>query len=274
MDTQFAFQNIPLPERQVKPRTNGLTMMIDWGLPLGLQEDLMTSQGLYIDEAKVAATIAGVLPKDQLRRKIELYQKADCLTFPGGLFAELALAQGNYEVFLEEAGSLGFEAIEVSDNLLEISPAEKAKAIRTASGGFGFKVMGEVGRKEGHMSREELIADVENCLEAGASGVLLEAQEIFHGQIRKDDIEALISRVPLKNILFELPVTAIPDVTKSYKYKVLYWLVRTFGTEVNLANVEWDEIYFTEITRRGGAGETSNPQGAYRRAGMGGDQVV
>ena len=274
MDSQFAFQDIPLPGRQVKPRTNGLTMMIDWGIPLGLQEDLLSSQGLYIDEAKVAATIAGVLPRDRLRLKIGLYQGANCLTFPGGLFAELALAQGKYELFLEEARSLGFGAIEVSDNLLEISSAKKAEAIRTASRRFGFKVMGEIGRKEGHMSREELIADVENCLEAGASGALLEAQEIFHAQIRKDDIEALISRVPIKKILFELPVTAIPGITKSFKYQVLYWLVRTFGTEVNLANVEWDEVYFTEITRRGGAGETSHPEGAYRRAGISREQAL
>jgi phosphosulfolactate synthase len=45
-------------------------------------------------------------------------------------------------------------------------------------------------------------------------------------------------------------------------------MVSQFGTEVNLANVEWDEVYFTEITRRGASGETSHPQGAYRLAGM------
>jgi phosphosulfolactate synthase len=44
--------------------------------------------------------------------------------------------------------------------------------------------------------------------------------------------------------------------------------VKRFGTEVNLANVEWDEIYITEIVRRGMAGDTSHPQGAYRLAGI------
>ncbi len=205
-----------------------------------------------------------------MKKKISLYQNAGCLTFPGGIFAELALAQGNYEKFLEEARALNFGAIEVSDNILEISPGDKARAIKTAARDFGLKVMGEVGKKEGVMTRDELIADVENCLEAGAAGVLSEAHELFHGDIRKDDIEALIARVPMEKIMFELPVTALPDVTKSYKYRILFWLVKTFGTEVNLANVEWDEVYFTEITRLGASGESSHPDGAYARAGMGG----
>ena len=68
--------------------------------------------------------------------------------------------------------------------------------------------------------------------------------------------------------MFELPVVVLPDVTRDYKHRVCAWLVKQFGTEVNLANVEWDEVYITEIIRRGMAGDTSHPQGAYRLAGM------
>jgi phosphosulfolactate synthase len=60
----------------------------------------------------------------------------------------------------------------------------------------------------------------------------------------------------------------LPDVTRDYKHRICAWLVKQFGTEVNLANVEWDEIYITEIVRRGMAGDTSHPQGAYRLAGI------
>ena len=60
----------------------------------------------------------------------------------------------------------------------------------------------------------------------------------------------------------------LPDITKEYKTKVLFWMVKQFGTEVNLANVEWDEVYFAEISRRGMSGTTSHPGGAYRLAGM------
>ena len=56
----FAFTSIPVPERQAKPRTRGLSMMIDWGMGLGRQADTLDSAGLYIDNAK----IAGPIPRD------------------------------------------------------------------------------------------------------------------------------------------------------------------------------------------------------------------
>jgi phosphosulfolactate synthase len=221
-----------------------------------------------VDEAKIAAGIPRIMPADTLRQKIDIYSREGIFTFPGGLFTELALAQGNFEVFLDQAAAAGFKGIEVSDNLLRIDPKEKKAVIAKAVDDYGMQVMGEVGRKEGGMSAEALIADVENCLEAGASLVLLEAHELFHGEIRTDAIEALVQRVSLERIMFELPVAVLPDVTKAYKTKVLFWLVKTFGTDVNLANVEWDEIYFTEISRRGLSGSASHPQGAYRLAGI------
>ena len=265
---EYAFQQIPIPQREDKPRTSGLTMMIDWGLPLGHQTDCLDSQGIYIDEAKIAGGIPRVMPAVLLKKKIAAYAAYDVPCFPGGLFTELAIAQGNYEQFLDEAKKIGFGAIEVSDNLLQLSPAEKKKNIRLAVEKFDFKVMGEVGRKEGVLSGDELIADVENCIEAGATLVLLEAHELFHGEIRQDVIESLVKRVPCEKLMFELPVVVLPDVTRDYKHRICAWLVKQFGTEVNLANVEWDEIYITEIVRRGMAGDTSHPQGAYRLAGI------
>ena len=267
-ETTYGFETIPIPKRQEKPRTFGLTMMIDWGLPIGLQKDCLESQGIFIDEAKIAGGISRVMPKKTLEKKMAVYAENQIPCFPGGLFTELAIAQGNYEKFLDEANKMGFSAIEVSDNLMQISSSEKRKLIRKAVEEFGLNVMGEVGRKEGILSKDQLIADVENCLEAGAQLVLLEAHELFHGDIRTDVIKALTRRVPLAKLMFELPVMVLPDVTKDYKSRVCSWLVAQFGTEVNLANVEWDEIYFTEIIRRGMAGDTSHPKGAYRLAGI------
>jgi phosphosulfolactate synthase len=267
-DANFSFSQIPIPKRQSKPRSKGLTMMIDWGLPLGLQQDCLETHGLYVDEAKIAAGIPRVMPAELLKKKIGLYGNQQIPCFPGGLFAELAIAQGNYDQFLEEALKVGFGAIEVSDNLLTLNAGDKRRYIRRAVEDFGLTVMGEVGRKEGSLSGEELIADVENCLEAGATLVLLEAHELFHGDIRQDVIDGLTRRVPANKLMFELPVVVLPDVTRDYKHRVCSWLVQHFGTEVNLANVEWDEIYFTEIARRGMGGDTSHPDGAYRLAGI------
>ncbi|MFC1579651.1 phosphosulfolactate synthase [Thermodesulfobacteriota bacterium] len=265
---EFAFSSIPIPRRDEKPREKGLTMMIDWGLPLQHQKDCLEGQGLYVDEAKIAGSIHRVMPLEYLKKKIQAYQKEGIFTFPGGLFTELAIAQGNYEVFLEEIRTTGFSGIEVSDNLIQIDPKKKKEVISKAVNEYGLTVMGEVGRKEGSMSGDELIADIENCLEAGSAMVLIEAHELFHGDIRQDVMESIAKRVPMERIMFELPVTVLPDVTKTFKTKVLFWMISQFGTNVNLANVEWDEIYFTEICRIGASGESTHPEGAFRLAGV------
>ncbi|MBI5443707.1 MAG: phosphosulfolactate synthase, partial [Deltaproteobacteria bacterium] len=95
--TEFAFCNISVQDRQRKPRTCGLTMMIDWGLPHSLQIDCLESQGIYVDEAKIAASISKTLPLNYLKKKIDAYKKDEIFTFPGGLLTEVAIAKGRFE---------------------------------------------------------------------------------------------------------------------------------------------------------------------------------
>ncbi|MDP6830259.1 MAG: phosphosulfolactate synthase [Rhodospirillales bacterium] len=269
MKSETAFSMIPLPQRQAKPRDRGITMMIDWGLPIGLQTEVVETAGHYIDMAKIAGPIAGLMPKQVVEEKLSIFRAAEISTSQGGLFAELAFKQGNIEHFFGEVRSLGFSAVEISDNLLDWSLQEKQKTIRCAVEDFGLKVLGEVGKKEGAMNDNEVLADLDACFEAGASVVFLEAYELFAGdEIRDELIGKIAKQYPGERIIYELPVVILPGITREFKHKVAAWLVREFGTEVNLANVEWDELWLLEAVRRGAAGETSHPQGAYQLAGF------
>ncbi|MBV6303336.1 phosphosulfolactate synthase [Candidimonas humi] len=262
------FQGFPIPERQNKPRTRGLSMMIDWGMGIHRQSDTVASAGEYIDFAKIAAGIARFMPSDLLSEKLANYAKHGISTSPGGLFAELALKMGRYEQFVEDVIATGFTGIEVSDNLLKLSSREKSDAIGLAKK-KGLKVFGEVGRKEGALDDDTLIHDVEVCLDAGSDWVFLEASELFAGnEVRGALIAELGRRFPVDKLIYELPVVVIPGITRDYKHKICAWLVKELGTEVNLANIEWDEMYITELVRRGFAGDTSHPRGAYRLAGF------
>lgn len=264
----FAFDSIPVPERQAKPRTRGLNMMIDWGMGLERQSDTLESAGPYIDNAKIAASIPRVMPREVLERKLALYRSHGIAPMIGGLFTELAYMQGNAARLFDEARAVGFGALEVSDNLISYPPGEKARLIR-ACGDAGLKAYGEVGRKEGALDDEAFIADIAECLDAGAAGVYLEAYELFaQGQTRSALIERIGHRFAPELIIYELPVVILPGVHREFKHRITSWLVRTLGTEVNLANIEWDELYITEIVRRGMAGDASHPQGAYRLAGF------
>jgi phosphosulfolactate synthase len=251
MPIETAFPEVPLPDRQAKPRETGKTMMIDWGLPLSQQISLAESAGAYIDMAKIAGTIAGLMPKDVLKQKLANYQSADISTSQGGLFTEYAYLQGKLEPFFKEVSELGFSAVEVSDNLLNWSLEEKRQTIRLAIDDFGLKVLGEVGRKEGFMSDDEVIEDLEICLEAGVSAVFVEAYELFAGEeIRSALIARIAKMFPPEKIIYELPVVVLPGISREFKHKTCSWMVEEFGGDVNLANVEWDEIWMTEMLRR------------------------
>lgn len=259
-----------LPARQSKPRNRGLTMMIDWGLPPLHQADVVKTAGPLVDMAKIAGSIAGLMDEVVLLDKLRIYREAAISTSQGGLFVELAVMQGRVQTLFENLARLGFDAVEVSDNLLDWSLEEKKQVIASAREDFGFRVLGEVGKKEGNLTDSQVMADLDACFEAGASLVFLEAYEFFSGaRIRADLIQSIAQRFGLENVIFELPVVILPGVNREFKHRVTAWLVKELGTEVNLANLEWDEIWIAEMIRRGAGGETSHPGGAYRLAGFG-----
>ncbi len=263
-----AFDNFPVPERQAKPRTAGLSMMIDWGMGLGRQVDAVASAGHMIDFAKIAAGIPRFMPESVLKEKLENYRDNRISTSPGGLFAEAALAMGSYDLFLREVVRVGFSGVEVSDNLLDIAPRDKSIAIKQAKE-LGLTVFGEVGKKDAVSDDSAFLSDVENCLTAGSDYVFLEAAELFiGGEIRRSLITRLATEFDSDRLIYELPVELLPEVTRTYKHHVCADMVRELGTEVNLANIEWDELYQTELCRRGFAGDTSHPDGVYARSGI------
>lgn len=267
---RLAFSEIPVPQRQEKPRSRGITMMIDWGIPIGQQADIIASAGHLIDKAKVAGGIPRFMPFDLLKLKLNAYRDAGISTANGGLFTELALKQNTYDIMLTEMCELGFASVEVSENLVALSVSQKIEAVRHAHKNYGLQVLGEVGRKEGSMSDDEIIEDVEIYLNAGTSAVYLEAYEMFDGpNPREGLIRRLSENFPPEMLIYELPVVILPGTTRDIKHQIAARMVSILGTEVNLANVEHDELYLLECIRRGMAGDTSHPEGAYRLAGIG-----
>lgn len=266
-----AFEHIAVPTRQDKPRSIGITMMIDWGIPLGQQKDILQAQGHLVDSAKIAAGIPRFMPTELLKQKLAAYRTADISTANGGLFTELTLKQGTYDSMLAELAEVGFDAVEISENLMPLSTVAKTEAVRHARENYGLKVLGEVGRKEGEMTDDEIIEDVETYLNAGTDSVYLEAAEIFEGDQARDAlIRRLMENFPIDALVFELPVNIIPGITDAIKHKMASKMVAELGTEVNLANVEYYEVYLLECLRRGLGGDTNHAQGAFRLAGIGG----
>lgn len=251
------FQQIPLPaERSTeKPRRQGLTMMMDWGLPLGQQRDWLELQSRYVDLAKLVVGTARLYEERYLRDKLALYREHEVAPFLGGQFLEYVFAtQGMAGVrpYCDEARRLGVAALEVSDNVVTLSSAQRRDIIATAVD-CGLHVHGEVGSKSEDSGAATLIAQAHECFEAGADVVLVEGAELLRadGTPHRELIEGLRDGLDTRRVIFELSGTWIAGTHQCDVYKLKVFLVHTFGPDVNLANIMPHEIWETETLRAG-----------------------
>jgi len=245
---------LQIPKRSKKPRTNGITMVLDKGLGWNAAQDLMVAKE-WIDVIKLGWGTALVFPEVFLKRKIKLYRENQIEVSNGGTLLEIAYSRGKTEEFFKKAKELGLTTIEVSDGKLNLSLEEKAKLIEEAVS-CGFKVYSEVGKKNPEedkaLSLERRIEEAKNDLKAGASKVILEAREsgklgIYNenGSVKESLVKKLVEKIGLHNIIFEAP-----------QKKQQVWLILNFGSEVNLGNINPADVISLETLRRGLRGDT------------------
>ena len=247
-----AFSMIELPERPLKPRETALTMMIDWGLPPATQQDTLDFAADFVDLAKVAVGISGLIPEEALLNKLSAYQNAGVEPFPGGMYLEMALKQEKVEDYYAECRRVGYRLIEVSDNVVHFSEALRERLIREAVERHGLRVLGEVGSKHDKTDIKTLIGDIRASLKAGAWKVFVEAAEFVTPEGPETDlIETLLSEVDPTDIIFELPGKWIPTVQAHQIYSLMVWLVDYVGPAVNIGNVGPEDVLPLETLRTG-----------------------
>jgi phosphosulfolactate synthase len=254
--TKRPFAMVPLPAARTarKPRGAGLTMIVDPGIPLGLQADLLALGGDYLDLAKIKTGTARLYPERQLLAKLARYRRHRVQPFLGGQFHEYVYAtQGARALpaFYREARRLGFAAIEISDNVVPLGPRERRAQIRGAREA-GLVVYGEVGSKETKSKPRLLVAQAEDCFAAGAALVLVEAAELVErGKPNRRTLGLLVRALDMARVIIELPGPWIPGVRKCDVESLKKLLIEELGPDVNLANVLPDELVDLETTRVG-----------------------
>jgi phosphosulfolactate synthase len=255
-DRQHAFPMIDTPadRTRAKPRARGLTMMVDWGLPLRRLGDLLEMSGGYIDLAKLAVGSVRVYEEHQLARKLALYREHGVRPFIGGGIGERLYAlhgRAALEPLFKEARRLGFEVIEISDNYVTLDREERLQQTRLALDA-GLSVLGEIGSKHGHSDIDFLVKQAHDCFDAGAEMVIVEGYELVeNGKPNRPFIEALKARLDLSRALFELPGPWISGVNASEVQDLKKFLIAEFGADVSIGNVMPDDIFETEMARQG-----------------------
>jgi phosphosulfolactate synthase len=239
-----------IPERPLKPRNTGITMVMDKGLSIREAEDFMSVGSEYTDFVKLGFGTSLITPG--FETKIEIYKKGGCIPYFGGTLFEAFIIRNMFEDYLKFLDEHQVEMVEVSDGSYEIEHEAKLGYIRKlASRG---KVISEVGSKKKDViySPGEWVEMMKSELEAGSLKVIAEAREsgtvgIFNddGSVNKPVINAISHHVRLENVIWEAPL-------KSQQA----WFIKHFGANVNLGNIAPNEIIPLESLRCGLRGDT------------------
>jgi phosphosulfolactate synthase len=170
--------NYPLsniPDRTVKPRDSGITMVMDKGLSLRQAEDFIEVGGPYTDLVKLGWATSYVTPK--LDEKLEIYREAGIPVYFGGTLFEAFIARGQFDEYCRILDKYKMQYAEVSDGSIEIEHEEKCEYIRKLS--QQVTVISEVGSKDIQkiFAPYKWIKLMNAELEAGAWKVIAEARE-------------------------------------------------------------------------------------------------
>jgi len=236
---------LDLPARSPKPRSKGLTHVIDKGLNLREIEGLFDTAGEYVDIVKLGWGTSYVTRN--LEKKIALYRSFETPVVCGGTLFEAAIARGRLDEYRSWLTENRFAHVEISDGTIELSRERKLELIAELA--TDFVVLSEVGSKDADVvfATYQWVEWMKEELEAGAWKVITEGREggtagIYRptGEMRTGLIDEIVHSIAVGDIIFEAPTKAAQA-----------WFVKQFGPEVNLGNIPPDEVIPLETLRLG-----------------------
>ena len=241
-----------IPKRHEKPRTKGLTMIMDKGLSLNEAENMVVLKSELTDIVKLGFGTS--LLTRYIDKKISLYKEAGIDVYTGGTLFEAFIVRNQIDDFYRLMDKLKLEMIEVSDGCIQMEHDKKCELIHKLS--KDFKVISEIGSKDESQNIEDdkWISYMKKELEAGSWKVIAEAREggnvgMFetNGDIKGKLIKNITKEIDISNILWEAPLK-----------KQQIWFINEFGANVNLGNISPNSIISLECLRLGLRGDTFN----------------
>ena len=157
---------LDLPERARKPRTRGLTHVIDKGLNLREIEGLFDTAGDYVDVVKLGWGTSYVTRN--LEKKIALYRSFETPVVCGGTLFEAVVARDKVDDYKGWLVEQRFSHVEISDGAIELPRERKLELIAELA--RDFVVLSEVGSKDADVvyAPYQWVAWIKEELEAGA----------------------------------------------------------------------------------------------------------
>ena len=155
-----------MPERPLKPRNSGITMVMDKGLSIREAEDFMSVGSEYTDYVKLGFGTSLITPG--FEKKIAIYKKAGAIPYFGGTLFEAFIIRNMFREFIDFLDKHEIEVVEVSDGSYDFEHKRKLEYINklTERG----TVISEVGSKKKDVvyTPDEWVAMMKAELSAGS----------------------------------------------------------------------------------------------------------
>lgn len=239
-----------LPERTVKPRKKGASMIMDKGLSMRETENMIETCGELIDFLKLGFGTS-IVTKN-LKDKINLLKANNIKPYLGGTLFEAYVVRGLLDDYLKLVDKFEIETIEISDGSILMEHEVKCKYIHKLS--QNYTILSEVGTKEAGIitAPNKWITMMDKELEAGSDFVIAEARESGTVGIYRPSgvphvalVNKIINKIPQDKILWEAP-----------KKSQQIWFIKQLGANVNLGNLAPNEVIPVETLRLGLRGDT------------------
>lgn len=246
----------PSGMRCEKPRTQGLTMVLDKGTGLSAFCDLLEVASPFLDIYKLGFGTCVLYPPSLLRRKLEIAKDYGLQIMPGGTFFEIAHRRAPVGAYMKTLHSLGFNAVEISDGTFPLSAHKRQEAIACAVE-TGLTVFTEFGKKAAHYraERDELLETLEADLYAGASYVIVEARE--SGTVGVCDGNGKIDSGFVQEIAQAAGDLRHRLIWEAPQKEQQVCLLQALGSDVNLGNIACTDALSLETLRRGLRSDTA-----------------
>ncbi len=239
-----------MPERTARPRTNGLTMIMDKGLGLDEVRNFLSTSLPYVDIVKLGFGTSYVT--SNLKEKLAIYKEHNVPVYFGGTLFEAFIIRDQFQDYIDAMKEYGINHVEVSDGSMDIDHKEKCNYISELA--KHATVLSEVGSKDAAhiIPPYKWIELMRAELEAGSSYVIAEAREAGNvgiyrgsGEVREGLVQEILTQIPSEKIIWEAP----------QKAQQLYFL-ELLGANVNLGNIAPHEVIALEAMRIGLRGDT------------------
>jgi phosphosulfolactate synthase len=235
-----------------RPRAVGVTHLLD--RLHGFQPEELRPLAGYVDVVKIGWGLPLLLPREAVRARIAAFHEMGLEVSTGGTLLEYAVTRDRIPAMLDEAKELGFDLIEISDGVIELSPSQIEKlAAEVRKRRLDCFI--EVGKKnpQNQLSLRETLDRIGHALSLKPRKVIIESREsgkgvgIYDGEgsIKWDWVRTILADHPAEELIFEAPLETQQIA-----------LLKELGAETNLGNVAIGSVAPLASQRLGLRGDT------------------